>query len=175
MTPHPPEQKITFKYIKKMPYKAMDWIGSVGSLVFHTIVFVGSVVLGFLGFNWDRILLVLTTVVSLEAIYLAIFIQMGVNRTAQSLQDVQEDVEGIQEDVGEIQEDVQDLGEDVVSLQEDVEEISEDIDEISTEDIDGQAPQGQTNIVLNNIESQLQFLVKEVEILKNQRRGGVGQ
>lgn len=161
-------QKVTFKYLKHVPYKAMDWIGSVGSLVLHTVLFAIAFLLGYVGFNWDRILLILTTVVSLEAIYLAIFIQMAVNRTTQSLQDVQEDVE-------EIQEDVQDLGEDVVSLQEDVEEISEDIDEISIEDIDGQAPQGQTVIVLNNIESQLQFLVKEVEILKNQRRGGVGQ
>ena len=60
-------------------------------------------------------------------------------------------------------------------LQENVEDISEDIDAISTEDIDGQAVQGQSTIVLNNIESQLQFLIKEVEILKGQRRGGVGQ
>src|SRR3989338_3148339 len=168
MTP-PQGQKIAFKYLKHVPYKAMDWIGSVGSLVLHTILFAGSLLLGLYGFfNWDRILLVLTTVVSLEAIYLAIFIQMAVNRTTQSLQDVQEDVE-------EIQEDVQDLGEDVVNLQGDVEDISEDIDAISTEDIDGQAVQGQSTIVLNNIESQLQFLIKEVEILKGQRRGGGGQ
>lgn len=168
MTPSK-DQKIAFKYLKHIPYKAMDSIGSVGSLVLHTVLFMGALLLGLVGFAWDRILLVLTTIVSLEAIYLAIFIQMGVNRTAQSLQDVQEDVE-------EIQEDVQGLGEDVVSLQEDVEEISEDIDEISTEEIDAPAPASvQANIVLNNIESQLHFLVKEVEILKNQRRGGVGQ
>ena len=135
-------------------------------MVVHTILFSASFLLGVYGvFNWDRILLVMTTIVSLEAIYLGIFIQMGVNRTTLSLQDVQEDVE-------EIQEDVQGLGENVVSLQEDVEEISEDIDEISTEEIDAPAPATiQANIVLNNIESQLQFLVKEVEILRNQRRG----
>lgn len=170
------KNKVKFKYFHNAPYKAMDWIGSPGSLIVHTFLFIGAFVLGFLGIHWDRILLVLTTLVSLEAIYLAIFIQMGVNRTTQSLQDVEEDIEGIQEDVEEIQEDVQDLGEDVVSLQEDVGEISEDIDEISTEEMDAPATQTvQTNIVLNNIESQLQFLVKEVEILKNQRRGGVGQ
>lgn len=174
MTP-PQSPKITFKYLKHIPYKAMDWIGSIGSLVMHTFLFVGAFLLSYFGFNWDRILLVLTTIVSLEAIYLAIFIQMGVNRTAQSLQDVEEDIEEIQENVGEIQEDVQDLGEDVVSLQENVEEISEDIDEISTEDLDDQTAERRNNVVLNNIESQLQFLIKEVEILKNHRRGGVGQ
>jgi hypothetical protein len=160
--------KFSYKYIKKIPFKAMDWVGSPGSLVLHTVLFFGSFVLGFMGYNWDRILLVVTTLVSLEAIYLAIFIQMGVNRTNQSLQDVEEDIEEIQEDVGQIQENVEDLGEDVVSLQEDVEEISGDIDEISTEEIDGQKSPGstQTNIVLSNIESQLQYLIKEVEILK---------
>lgn len=168
-------QKVSFKYIKKVPYKAMDWVGSPGSLIVHTLLFVGSFLLGLYGFNWDRILLVVTTIVSLEAIYLAIFIQMGVNRTNQSLQGVEEDIEEIQEDVGVIQEDVQDLGEDVVSLQENVEDISEDIDEISTEDLDDQTAEKRNNVVLSNIESQLQFLIKEVEILKNQRRGGAGQ
>ena len=54
----------------------------------------------------------------------------------------------------------------VEALQENVEDISEDIDEISTEDVEIQAEEKQTNIVLNNIESQLQYLIKEVEILK---------
>ena len=162
--------KFNFKYLKRIPFKAMDWIGSSFSLIVHTFLFILAFGLGLLGIDWDRILLVLTTVVSLEAIYLAIFIQMGVNRTTQSLQDVEEDIEEIQKDVGEIQEDVEDLGEDVVSLQEDVEDISEDIDEISTEE--KAAPQGPTSasVVLNNIESQLQFLIKEVEILKGQKK-----
>ncbi len=162
--------KFNFKYLKKIPYKAMDWIGSPFSLLVHTMFFIGSLAIGYLGGEWDRVLLVLTTVVSLEAIYLAIFIQMGVNRTTQSLQDVEEDIEEIQKDVGEIQEDVEDLGEDVVSLQEDVEDISEDIDEISTEET--AAPEGPSsaNVVLNNIDSQLQFLIKEVEILKGQKK-----
>lgn len=163
--------KINFKYLKKIPYKAMDWIGSPFSLLMHTVFFIASLAIGYLGGEWDRVLLVLTTVVSLEAIYLAIFIQMGVNRTTQSLQDVEEDIEEIQKDVGEIQEDVEDLGEDVVSLQEDVEDISEDIDEISTEDIDLPKDPTSSTVVLNNIESQLQFLIKEVEILKGQKKG----
>ena len=159
---------LQFKPLKKLPVRTMDWIGSVSSLVIHSILFMLSFILGFFEiFDWDRVLLVLTTLVSLEAIYMAIFIQMGVNRTNQGLQEVEEDIEEIAEDVGEIAEDVEGLGEDVVELQEGVVDIQEDIDEITEEDIDGQTQERQANIVLSNIESQLQYLVKEVEILKN--------
>lgn len=46
-------------------------------------------------------MLILTTAVSLEAIYLAIFIQMTVNRTSESLEEVEEDIEDLQEDIEE--------------------------------------------------------------------------
>jgi len=68
--------------------------------------------------NWDTILLVLTTAVSLEAIYLSIFIQMSINKSHRSLEEIGDDIDEIQEDVDEIQEDV--------------DEIQEDIDEIQT-------------------------------------------
>lgn len=48
--------------------------------------------------------MILTTTVSLEAIYLAIFIQMTINRQSQNIEDIQEDVEDISEDVEDIQE-----------------------------------------------------------------------
>lgn len=80
---------------------------------------------GFLGVNWDEVLLILTTVVSLEAIYLAIFIQMTVNRTSMSLREVEADVDEIQKDVDEIQEDIDEIQEDVDEIQEDVAEQTE--------------------------------------------------
>lgn len=115
---------------KPMPIERFTaWIGSVSSLILHTIVFIAAFGLGVLGIaSWEIVLLVLTTVVSLEAIYLAIFIQMTVNRNTQSLREVEEDID-------EIQEDVEELGEDVGEMQEDIEEISEDIDEIQ-EDVE---------------------------------------
>jgi len=61
----------------------------------------------------DQILLVLTTVLSLEAIYLAIFIQMTVNKNTKSLRIVEKDIDEIQEDIDEIQEDVEEIQEDV--------------------------------------------------------------
>lgn len=66
----------------------------------------------------DRMLLLLTTVVSLEAIYLSIFIQMSLNFTRESLAEVEEDIDEIQEDVGEIQEDVDEIQEDVEEIEE---------------------------------------------------------
>lgn len=100
-----------------------NWIGSKASLVFHTIFFVIMFSLPFFGFELDTVLLFLTTLVSLEAIYLAIFIQMTVNRNTQSLEEVEEDIEEIHEDVEEIQADVDEIQEDVDEIQEDVEEI----------------------------------------------------
>ena len=73
----------------------------------------------------DRMLLVLTTLVSLEAIYLAIFIQMSLNFTRESLAEVEIDVDEIQKDVDEIQHDVDEIQHDVDEIQEDIEDIEE--------------------------------------------------
>lgn len=81
------------------------WVGSIISICLHTLVFGLFFVLGLLGYNWNTLLLILTTIVSLEAIYLAIFIQMTVNRQSASLEEVEEDIEELQEDLDEIHED----------------------------------------------------------------------
>ena len=85
-------------------------IGSVGSLVIHTILFI----LAWLFTDF----LFLTTVVSLEAIYLSILIQLSVNLQAKKLQSIQEDVEGIQEDVEEINEEEEEDDDDDESIKE---------------------------------------------------------
>ncbi len=122
--------------------KISNSIGSVPSLIIHTIFFFCVIGSTFFGVNLEKALLVLTTVVSLEAIYLSIFIQMTVNKNTKALavvekdiDEIQEDVEQIQEDVDEIQEDVQEVAEDVEEIQKDVEEISEDIGEVA-DDLD---------------------------------------
>ncbi len=110
--------------------KLTSWIGSVSSLVVHTVLFVGVFVAILLGAPVDKSLLVLTTIVSLEAIYLSILIQMSVNRTTQSLEDVEEDIGEIQQDIDEIQHEVEDIGEEIEDIQEDIEEIGENIEDI---------------------------------------------
>jgi uncharacterized protein YoxC len=115
--------------------QAPKYLGSVPSLAFHTIFFVGIFSLSWFGFSFDQILLILTTVVSLEAIYLAIFIQMTVNRQAAQIEEVSEDVEELSENVEDISEDVEEISKDIDTIQEDVKEISEDVEDIS-EDVE---------------------------------------
>lgn len=107
--------------------RVTSWVGSVPSLVLHTLIFGVFFVLAILNIvAWNSMLLVLTTILSLEAIYLAIFIQMSVNRQAESLREVEEDIDEITEDVGELQEDVEDIQEGIGEITEDIEEIHED-------------------------------------------------
>jgi hypothetical protein len=118
--------------IKRNPqYTGVDRIvssiGSVPSLIIHSLIFAGFFVIAALGLvSFEIMLLVLTTLVSLEAIYLAIFIQITVNRHTKSLLEVEEDLDEIQEDVEELGEDVEDIQEDIEEIQEDFEELGED-------------------------------------------------
>ena len=134
--------------LDKISVVITEKIGTPISIVIHTFFFVGIFALELFGFSIDQILLILTTVVSLEAIYLSIFIQMTVNRNTQSLQAVEENIDEIQEDVDEIQENV--------------DELQENVEEISEEDKEEEENQ-QT---LEDIEKGLQKLLKEVELLK---------
>lgn len=94
-------------YLEKISLQITQWMGSTQSIVFHTIFFTLTLFFIFLGFDLEKILLTLTTIISVEAIYLALFIQMTVNRQVKSIKEVEKDIDEIQEDVDEIQEDVQ--------------------------------------------------------------------
>lgn len=157
---------------------ATTWVGSPSSVIAHTAFFIFAFLMGAIGFaEWDMVLLVLTTVVSLEAIYLAIFIQMSVNRQSKELEEVSEDIDEIQEDIDEIQEDVEEISEDVDELQEDVEEISEDVEDIQ-EDVeemsdDDALPPAEGVVVdatpgVNHVLAEVKKILKELEDLKAQ-------
>ena len=88
-------------FLEKISFKMTDWVGTPWSLILHSIFFVAIFSLRYFGLTTDYILLLLTTAVSLEAIYLSIFIQMSVNRATESLEEVEEDIEDIQEDEDE--------------------------------------------------------------------------
>lgn len=110
--------------IEAFSEKSTRWIGSTTSLIIHTFLFIVVFVCGAFGFfDWDTILLILTTAVSLEAIYLSIFIQMSINKSHTSLKEMEADIDEIQEDVDEIQGDVDEIQEDIDEIQEDVDEI----------------------------------------------------
>lgn len=103
----------------------IKWIGSPSSILFHTIVFLIFFVSLLFGTSVNGVLLVLTTAVSLEAIYLAIFIQMTVNNQAKSIKEVEEDIDEIQEDIDEIQDDVGEISTDINEHHEGVEEVED--------------------------------------------------
>jgi biopolymer transport protein ExbB/TolQ len=131
------------------------FIGSRESVIIHTVFFIVMLGLPLVGVPVDIVLLVLTTVVSLEAIYLAIFIQMTVNENTESLHEVEEDIDEIQENVGEIQEDV-----DEISI--DIDEIESDIEEMQEEEEEGDDETHE----LDHIKTMLTKLLEEVDRLK---------
>lgn len=144
-----------------------EWVGTTQSIIVHTVLFLASFGLIFLGFQRDAVLLIVTTIVSLEAIYLSIFIQMTVNRNTKSLEEVEEDIEEIQEDVKEIESDVDEISEDV-------EELSEDLDKIQERDEKDSVVESDVQKALGKIEGDLQALLRDLEQLKktNQRAEG---
>ncbi len=125
----------TMVYLEAKALQVTRGIGSIWSLIIHSTLFLLTFSLTFFGISFDRILLVLTTVLSLEAIYLSIFIQMSVNRNTQAIEETQKDIEEIQEDVEEIAEDVENIEEHVEEIAEDMEHIEEDVKEIA-EDVE---------------------------------------
>ncbi|MFA6325036.1 MAG: hypothetical protein WCX46_02300 [Candidatus Paceibacterota bacterium] len=144
--------------IRKASDKFVRWIGSPYSLLVHTIFFAVMITLAFSDIGFDKIMLVLTTIVSLEAIYLSIFIQMTVNKHTEELEDVSEDIDEIQEDVDEIQKDVDEI-------QEDFEEIQKEEDE---EDDETEKIIISNRNTLTSIEDNLGKLVEEVIALKKE-------
>ncbi len=120
-------------------------IGSPLSLTIHTALFALAFLSPIWGLPFDRMLLILTTAVSLEAIYLAIFIQMTVNRNTESLVEVEEDIDEIQEDI---------------------DEIVEDVEEIITDDKDDDKKDEETRGALTDIKSRLESLLKDIEKMK---------
>lgn len=130
--------KIKFRNISDLPVRITDWVGSTASLFIHTLLFVAIFVLYLGGVGIDKVMLILTTAVSLEAIYLSIFIQMTVNRNTQSLEEVEEDIE----------------------------EITGDIDKLEEEDVKDSVHDEATAKTLNKIESDLQRLVEDIARLR---------
>ena len=76
-------------WINTFPIAVVKWIGSWSSLILHTILFVVNFSLYFFGVPFDTVLLILTTVVSIEAIYLAIFMQISINQQTDKLDEVE--------------------------------------------------------------------------------------
>lgn len=128
------------RMIEKIALKIVKLIGTVGSVIVHTVIFTLAILLyAFNCYDRESIMLVVTTIVSLEAIYLSIFIQMGMNNHGKKLEEIKENVEDIQEDVEELNE--------------------EENDEDDEDDED-----------LKKIKDTLEILVKEIKDLKKKNK-----
>ena len=142
--------------IQKAALAITHWIGSPVSIVIHTLLFLICFVAAWKGYlAFEEMLLILTTLVSLEAIYLSIFIQMTINYTTEAVEEVAEDVEEIQEDIGEIQEDVED--------------ISEDVEEMSEEDNAEETRKVEQKQTLSTIQNDLRKLMQDIERLQSRQ------
>jgi peptidoglycan hydrolase CwlO-like protein len=121
-------------YIKGPFDDVTAWIGSTQSFVSHTIIFLSAFGTAALGFaELDTMLLVLTTAVSLEAIYLAMFIQMSVNKNTDSLREVEEDIDEIEEGLEDLEEDIEDLVEEDKEEEKREKQQTEALDQLTEE------------------------------------------
>src|SRR3989338_9148898 len=119
--------------IQKAALAITHWIGSPVSIVIHTLLFLICFAAAWNGYiALNQMLLILTTIVSLEAIYLSIFIQMTINYTTEAVEDVAEDVEEMSEEdnAGEAQEAEQkktltDIQNDLRKLMQDIEKLQQ--------------------------------------------------
>lgn len=132
--------------------KFTQWVGSVSSIVVHTVLFILAFVAIYFGAALDTVLLVLTTAVSLEAIYLALFIQMTVNRNTASLENVEVDIDEIERDIDEIERDV--------------DEMERDIDKIEAHDSKEHVKDQQIEEALKKIQDDLAALAKHIDSQK---------
>jgi len=83
-------QKPVKTWIQQLPDAVVDWVGSIKSLVVHTILFTSNFALYLFGVSFDTVLLILTTIVSIEAIYLAIFMQISINQQGEMIEEIEQ-------------------------------------------------------------------------------------
>jgi hypothetical protein len=86
-------------YLNKLVSYIIEFIGTPYSLVLHTLLFAGTWGLHFWGVSTSDILIGMTTLVSIEALYLGIMNQIVLNRHTKSLKDVDSHVEELQTEV----------------------------------------------------------------------------
>ena len=86
------------KILGKFLFKLTELIGSPFSLVLHTVFIAGFFYMRYLGLMSNLTLLTLATIVSIEALYLAIFNQIKVKRHTNSLSEATTTIENMREE-----------------------------------------------------------------------------
>ncbi len=146
--------------------KVLDWlikipenIGTPVSLLLHSVVFLAFLSLPYLGLGLqsEQVNIFFTTLLSLEAIYLAIFIQMSVNRSNQTIQNLSEDIDDLSEDLDEI-------GEDIVDIQGDIDYMTEE-DELIESSSNSHATMSQQ---IEMLQKQIHTMSVMIDKMKNE-------
>lgn len=90
------------KILEKFLFKLTELLGSPFSLILHTVFIAGFFYMRYLGLVSNLTLLTLATIVSIEALYLAIFNQIKVKRHTNSLSETTTIIENVREEEQEI-------------------------------------------------------------------------
>jgi methyl-accepting chemotaxis protein len=133
-----------FDSLEKTILAIPTYLGTINSIIIHTLLFGGIYSLLLFGVPIETVNLTLTTIVSLEAIYLSIFIQLSVNQSQKNIEEVAHDVDEISEGMQEISHDI--------------DEISQDLDILETE----KAEKSVNTSTKTSLEFQLQQLQKQL-------------
>lgn len=132
--PQPPEVKNftdktdLFPSFDKLANKMAWFLGSNASILTHTFIFEFFLILVILGYNLDSVMLILTTIVSLEAIYLSIFIQRTTNKQSEKLERFVREIRyntvtHLEEPMDKVVNDLRELAEDTHQLVEKTHEL----------------------------------------------------
>ncbi|MFA7253091.1 MAG: hypothetical protein WC107_00885 [Patescibacteria group bacterium] len=141
------KKKTGVDLLNEISDKLITWVGTTNSIIIHTIIFIFSFISHWIfNISFDLVLLILTTVVSLEAIYLAIFIQRSVNQQATRLTDVEETLDDVEEALDDVEESL--------------DEVEESID-----DVEESISQKETS-ANSNTEKRLEEIIKELKALQ---------
>jgi uncharacterized protein YoxC len=154
-------------------------VGSTTSIILHSIFFVGVFSLLLVDVPLDTILLMLTTLVSLEAIYLALFIQRSVNINTATLEEVGEDIDQIEENIDEISEDVEEISEDIEGIEKDIDVISEEVEDLGEDledvgkDLDGIEKEiKEIGDDIEEVSDEVEDLGKDVDVISEHTERG---
>jgi F0F1-type ATP synthase membrane subunit b/b' len=136
------------------------WVGSTVSLLIHTIWFLLAFSSHwFFGWGFDFILLVLTTVVSLEAIYISIFIQRAVNQQSIRLHDVEESIDDVEEALDDVEEAL-----------DDVEEALDDVEETLSEEEEEEKAANDLRPSMEELMKEMRALLEEMKATDKEKK-----
>lgn len=178
-TPLKSPAKLFVAFIVDIPIK----LGTIQSVVIHSIIFAS-----FYCSAWifpsqsDHIISLFTNLLSIEAIYLSVFIQLSVNRNNEHVEQIKEDVselneniDDIAEDMSELNENVDDIAEDVSEINENIDDIAEDVEELNEDENEDDKPMKEqvskneiittTHQKLQRLQSQLENIQKEINTI----------